>query len=94
MKLKKAEINCAEDSGWVLGYTALNEEQRVLILEFMNGRDVFAVLPTGYYKSLCFACLLKAYNKLRDTTGSIGVVMPVIVMIESMVKRKDWLQCI
>ena len=54
----------------------------MLILEFMNGRDVFAVLPTGYYKSLCFA-----YNKLRDTTGSIGVVMPLIVMIESMVKQ-------
>ena len=87
-----AEINCAEDSCWLLGYTALNEEQTLLIVKFIDGRDVFVVLLTGYYKSLCFACLLKAYNILRDTTGSIGLVMPLIVMTESMVTHfKDWL---
>ena len=31
--------------------------------------------------------MLKAYNKLRDTTGSIGLVMPLIVIMESMVKQ-------
>ena len=40
-----------------LGYTQLKPEQLKVILEFLNGRDVFAVLPTGYGKTLCFACL-------------------------------------
>ena len=52
----------------------------MLILKFMNDRDVFAVLPTGYYKSLCFACLLKAYKQLRDTTGSIGLAISVVLV--------------
>ena len=78
MKLK-AEINCAEDSGWVLGYTALNERADLRVHEWQR---CFCCT-----KSLCFACLLKAYNKLRDTTGSIGVVMHLIVMIESMVTQ-------
>ena len=54
----------------------------------MSGRDVFAVLPTRYGKSMCFACLPKAYDKLRDTTGSIPVgVTPLdlIAIMESMV---------
>ena len=59
----------------------------LLIVKFIDGRDVFAVLLTCCYKSLCFACLLKAYNILRDTTSSIGVVMLLIVMIESMVTQ-------
>ena len=86
MAEKKCEIECAEYSCRIMGYTALKEEQRLVISEFMSGRDVFAVLPTGYGKSLCFACL--PYDKLRDTTGSIAVVVtPLIAIMESIVKQ-------
>ena len=56
----------------------------------MSDRDVFAVLPTRYGKSMCFACLPKANDKLRDTTGSIAVVvtpLDLVAIMESMVKQ-------
>ena len=40
-----------------LGYLSLKEEQREVITNFVQGKDVFAVLPTGFGKSLCYACL-------------------------------------
>ena len=56
----------------------------------MSGRDVFAVLLTRYGKSMCFVYLTNAYDKIRDTTGSIAVVvMPLdlIAIMESRVKQ-------
>ena len=64
MAEKKWEIECAQYSCRIIGYTAL-KEQRLVISEFMSDRDVFAVLPTRYGKSMCFACLPKAYDKLQ-----------------------------
>ena len=81
MAEKKCEIECGEYSCRIMGYTALKKEQRLLISQFMSGRDIFAVLPTGYGKSLCFACLPKAYDRLRGTTGSIAVVVTLLIAI-------------
>ena len=56
----------------------------------MSGRDVFTVLLTRYGKSMCFACLPNAYDKLRDTTGSIAVIVTpfdLVAIMESMVKQ-------
>ena len=47
-----------------LGYTDLKQEQLRVVEAFVEGRDVFAVLPTGYRKSLCYACLPIVFNKL------------------------------
>ena len=40
-----------------LGFADLKSHQLEVILAFVTGNDVFAVLPTGYGKSLCYACL-------------------------------------
>ena len=40
-----------------LGYNEVKELQFKVMLEILNGRDVFAVLPVGYGKSLCYGCL-------------------------------------
>ncbi len=37
-----------------LGYRNLKELQMQVIVEFVMGQDVFAILPTG--KCLCYAC--------------------------------------
>ena len=59
-------IKCAKYICRIIGCTVLKEKQRLVISEFISGKDVFAcVLP---------ACLPKAYDKLRDTTAV--VVMP------------------
>ena len=41
----------------LLGYSALKPEQLRVIKSFVFGKDVFAVLPTGFGKSLCYVCL-------------------------------------
>ena len=40
-----------------LGYQSLREKQEEVIVKLVQGKDVFGVLPTGYGKSLCYACL-------------------------------------
>jgi len=40
-----------------LGYASLKELQVQVLLSFVAGEDVFAILPTGYGKSLCYAIL-------------------------------------
>ena len=59
-----------------LGYSSLKPEQRDVVMEFVLGSDVFAILPTGYGKSLYSACLPRVYNCLLDATSSIVVVTP------------------
>ena len=57
-----------------LGYLQLKPEQLKVIMEFVNGRNVFAVLPTGYGKTLCYACLplILIFDELASrTTPSI-----------------------
>ena len=48
-----------------LGYN-LKDEQRKVILSFVKGEDVFVVLPTGFGKSLCFACLPLIFDRVRE----------------------------
>jgi bloom syndrome protein len=44
-----------------LGVT-LKDKQMETILGILQGRDVFAVLPTGYGKSLIYGILPKAFD--------------------------------
>ena len=54
----------AESAALSLGYSSLKPKQRDVIVEFVLGSDVFAILPTGYGKSLCYGCLPRVYNCL------------------------------
>ena len=49
-----------------LGYTDLKQEQLRVVEAFVHGHDVFAVLPTGYGKSLCYACLPIVFDQLLE----------------------------
>ena len=40
-----------------LGYAKLKEEQRSVIINFVSGNDVFAVMPTGYGKTVCYVII-------------------------------------
>ena len=46
-----------------LGYESLRPEHETVVREFfLSGKDVFAALPTGYVKSLCYTCLPHAFD--------------------------------
>ena len=40
-----------------LGYPSLKDEQKTVLTNYILGNDVFAMLPTGFEKSLCYAFL-------------------------------------
>ena len=56
-----------------LGFEKLRKEQDRVVRAFVAGRDVFAALPTGYGKSLCFALLPYVFDALRKKAGSIVI---------------------
>ena len=66
-----------------LGYPVLKTEQLEVLLHFVQGRDVFAVLPTGFGKSLCYACLPLAFDRLlgREEGYTITVVVTPLLAI-------------
>ncbi len=62
--LKEAANKAAVKLGYPLG---LKKEQLDVVVAFMSGKDVFAVLPTGYGKSLCYAFAFKEFDNKQNT---------------------------
>ena len=46
--------SCVLQAAQELGYSSMKPEQLEVVSNFVNGRDVFAILPTGFGKSLCY----------------------------------------
>ena len=40
-----------------LGYSSMKPEQVEVAVALIEGRDVFAILPTGFGKSFCYGLL-------------------------------------
>ena len=77
-----------------LGYSTLKPEQLDVILQFVKGRDVFAVLPTGFGKSLCYACLPSTFDKvLKKERGYsiVIVVTPLLAIMDDQVSNSGTL---
>ena len=76
--VRDAALNSAQH----LGYKQLKDLQMQVVVEFVKGHDVFALLPTGYGKSLCYACLPILYDKLyKEVNRSIVVVVTPLTAI-------------
>jgi ATP-dependent DNA helicase RecQ len=67
----------------VFALEALRPEQATAIEAFVAGRDVLAVLPTGYGKSLCYQ--LPAVTLARAGLGCTLVVSPLIALMNDQV---------
>ena len=65
-----------------LGYTELKHQLQALT-EFVGGRDVFVVLPTGYGKSLIYACMPYVFDALHGTPDS--VITPLTAIMKDQV---------
>lgn len=81
------EVKAAiQSSCTAIGVTSLKDKQMEAIVSFMEGKDVFVCLPTGYGKSLCFALLPLVFDYLRKQTGSI--VLCVTPLTSLMMEQK------
>ena len=68
------------------GYAALSPEQETAIRAFVDGRDVFVMLPTGSGKSLCYTALPSVFDILRGKDGHIVIVVsPLVALIKDQV---------
>lgn len=70
-----------------LGYSGLKSLQEEVVVSFVTGHDVFAILPTGYGKSLCYFCLPEVFDLLDSPPlpSIIIVVSPLTAIIEDQV---------
>ena len=55
-------------------YSELKAEQLKIIIKFLRGSDVFAILPTVFGKMLCYACLPWIFDKLTKTMSRHGTL--------------------
>ena len=51
---------------WAKPYPEMKPEQLEVAATFIEGRDVFSVLPTGFGKSLSYACLPLVFDKFTE----------------------------
>lgn len=63
-----------------LGYQ-LKKEQYEVISSFICGNDVMAVLPTGFGKSLCYACLPFIFDNLLPGNHHIIIILTPLTAI-------------
>src|SRR5271165_2442796 len=59
------------------GYDAFRPQQEAIISDVLAGRDVFALLPTGAGKSLCYQL-----PATLDATGLTVVISPLIALMK------------
>ena len=67
-----------------LGYSDLKPEQRCILKAFVEGKDVFVALPTGFRKSLCYALLPLIFDMKRGHVEKRSVCMVVSPLIALM----------
>ena len=69
-----------------LGYSGLRDNQRKVVLRFLEGNDVFVSLPTGSGKSLCYWILPFVFDYLSEVDTSIVIVVsPLVSLVEDQV---------
>ena len=68
-----------------LGYPTVRKQQLRVLLSYIRGNDVFAVLPTGYGKSLCYAILPLVFELLGTKDSVVVVISPLTAIIKDQV---------
>ena len=70
-----------------LGYSTMKPEQLQVVSGIVSGRDAFAVLPTGFGKSLCYACPPTVFGLvlLVEGTSIVFAVTPLMAIMKDQV---------
>ena len=78
----------AISAGKALGFD-IKQEQLEVVVKFAMGRDVFAVLPTVFWETLCYQCLPGVFNQIcfdgKEHCSIIVVISPLIAIIKDQV---------
>ena len=80
-----------------LGYSTMKPEQLQVVSGIVSSRDVFAVLPIGFGKSLCYACLPTVFGLVLPVEGTsiVFAVAPLTAIMKdqvSVASRHTYLQ--
>eukprot|EP00731_Ephydatia_muelleri_P008033 Em0004g371a len=75
MSVRKDLDSVIQYASLALGYPQLRSKQYDAVKSFLEGNDVFVVLPTGSGKSLCYSLLPLAFNTLLGRESSIVIVI-------------------
>ena len=67
--VRKAGVSVA------IGYDQLKDEQVNILCTFVEGRDVFVSLPTGFGKSLCYMRMLLPLVLAVESGGGKAIVV-------------------
>lgn len=65
----------------------LKHEQRVAINNLLDGKDVLAVLPTGYGKSFIFQVFVLACERERRMSASVIVICPLKSLVDDQIEE-------
>ena len=69
----------------MLGYFQLKKEQRDAIKHLAREKDLLAVLPTGFGKSMIFRCLVRVKQVLLEKHCCVVVVCPLRSIVEDQI---------
>ena len=80
-------LYAAMDATQRLGYSTMKPEQLQVVSGIVSGRNVFAVLPTGFGKSLCYACLPTVFRLVLPVEGTsiVFAVAPLTAIMKDQV---------
>ena len=72
-----------------LGYSTMKPEQLQVMSGIVSGRDAFAVLLTGFGKSLCYACQPTVFGLVLPVEGTsiVFAVAPLTAIMKDQVRR-------
>ena len=73
MATEEQILSAGEKAAKFLGYNGLKEDQKAVLIDLVKNRDVFAILPAGYGKSLCYTSLPLIYDKLFHEEPSVVI---------------------
>ena len=76
----------AKQAAKALGYDHMKPEQLEVVCNILT-KDVFAVLPTGFGKTLCYTCLPAVFDQLLPSPepSIVIVVTPLIAIMQDQV---------
>ena len=64
---------------------SLRDEQKICLKNLVEGKDVFAILPTGFGKSLIFQLFPRIMSIVKETVG----VFPALFFPSSIFRRRS-----